>query len=132
MNELNKIAYVENDADLRFLVQLSLEEQGGFSTKTFENGYQFLAEVELFQPQLILLDVCMPGFDGISLFLEIKKKPTIEEIPVVFFTAKLSQSDLILYNALGVNKIIAKPYDPFNLASLLESFWKKYQNRSLL
>ncbi|RUR09377.1 response regulator [Legionella sp. km772] len=127
MNELNKIAYVEDDADLRFLVQLTLEEKGGFTLKTFANGQDFLAEVDAFQPQLILLDVSMPKVDGVSLFLELKKNSLLEGVPVIFFTAQLSQSDLTFYNALGVNKVIAKPYNPINLIQLLSAFWKKYQ-----
>jgi len=84
MNKLNKIVYVEDDADLRFLVHMVLQEKGGYTVRTFESGYAFLAEIEAIQPDLILLDVCMLELDGVSLFLKIKEIPSLQKAPVVF------------------------------------------------
>ena len=75
MNKLNKIVYVEDDADLRFLVHMVLEEKGGYTERTFESAYTFLAEIESKQHDLILLDVCMLELNGVSLFLKIKEIP---------------------------------------------------------
>jgi DNA-binding response OmpR family regulator len=121
MSKLNKIAYVEDDEDLRFLVQMSLEQKSDYIVKTYKSGYVFLSNINEFQPDLILLDVCMPDLDGVSLFLKIKEIPNLKTTPVVFFTAQLNPKNMSLYTSLGVKKIIAKPFNPIDLGDLLNS-----------
>jgi CheY-like chemotaxis protein len=118
-----KIAYVETDSDLLFLVKLSLENHS-YLVRTYDSGQRFLDDLA-YQPDLILLDVCMPELDGVTLFLKIKEQPSLQNVPVFFFTAKIAPRDIEHYNKIGVEKVISKPINPCKLAKIIETFWQE-------
>lgn len=124
MAVLNKILYVEDDADIREIAALALEDVGGFTLKICESGEQALQEVEEFEPQLILLDVMMPGMDGPETHAAMQEKGMINDsILVVFMTAKVHPEEVQRYKALGVEQVIAKPFDPMTLADHIRDLW---------
>ena len=83
--ELQRILYVEDDADIRAVAELALESVGGFSVKSCSSGQEALLEGPGFEPELILLDVMMPGMDGPSTFQALREIPALSATPVVFF-----------------------------------------------
>lgn len=126
---LKNIIVVEDEVDIRTILQIALEDIGGFSVKYFSSGPEALQGVDDFQPDLVLLDMMMPGMDGITVFKELQKKPAFAKIPVVFMTAKVQAAEIKQYLSLGAADVLAKPFDPMTLSQTLNTIWKKYHEQ---
>lgn len=122
---LNKILLVEDEEDIRTIAQIALEEIGKFTVQYCGSGKEALERVETFKPDLILLDVMMPGMDGLTVLQKLRKKPDFVHIPVVFMTAKVQANEITQYRVLGAADVITKPFDPLTLAQTLREIWKK-------
>lgn len=127
--ELKKILYIEDDADIRAIAQIALEDIGGFIVKFCATGYEGLAAAEAFQPDLFLLDVMMPELDGPATLQELRKLPTIKNVPTIFMTARIQQDEMASYKKLGIVDIIPKPFDPMTLAETIRKHWSNYHER---
>ncbi len=73
------------------------------------------------QPDAILLDVMMPDMDGPATFKKLQANPSTQQIPVILLTAKVLYADQRRFSELGVNSVIAKPFEPMNLAAQVAS-----------
>lgn len=124
--ELQRILYVEDEPDIRLIVQIALEDLAGFILKSCSNGNEAIAEVEAFKPDIILLDVMMPGLDGPATLNELRKLPTVKNIPVIFMTARIQEKEIAQYKVMGITDIISKPFEPLSLADTLRNYWLKY------
>ena len=87
------------------------------------SGREALVEVPARQPDLVLLDVMMPGMDGVSTLRALRSDERVCEIPVVFMTAKAQPDEVGSYRAMGALDVIAKPFDPMTLAADLRRIW---------
>lgn len=116
--------YVEDDPDIQAVAKIALETVGGFFLKICSSGEEALNEAEAFAPQLILLDVMMPGMDGLSTLKAIRQKERLAEVPVIFLSAKAQPSEVAYYKSLGALDVIAKPFDPMTLAERVRELAK--------
>ncbi len=123
--QLNKVLLVEDEDDIRTVAQMSLEDIGGFQTFCCSSGKQALIEAPKFQPDIILLDVMMPGMDGMSTLKELRQIPEVNKIPIIFLTAKVQGSEIAHYIEIGAIGVINKPFDPMTLASTVQELWEK-------
>lgn len=128
--KLTRILYAEDEPDIRAIVQIILEDVGGFTVKYCETGGQVLRDIEEFKPDLVLLDVMMPEMDGPTTLQALQKMPAYAEIPIVFITAKVQPSEINQYRAMGVADVIIKPFDPMKLVDNLNAVWKKFSSGS--
>lgn len=122
---LNKILYVEDEEDIRAVAELALESVGGFTLKSCGSGQQALREGPDFAPDLILLDVMMPGMDGPSTFEALMEIPALANTPVIFMTAKVQSDEVAYYKKLGAIDVIPKPFDPMSLADQIRGIWAR-------
>lgn len=120
---LSRILYVEDDADIREIAQLALEMVGGFKALLCASGDQALAQAPAFAPQLILLDVMMPGMDGPTTLIALRQQPELAHIPIAFMTAKVQPQEIAAYKAMGAVDVIAKPFDPMLLPQQVTDIW---------
>lgn len=123
MRDLANILVVEDEEDIRKIVQISLENVGGFKVKLSASAHEALDVLTGFTPDLILLDVMMPIMDGVSLLTKIRKVEQLNDIPVIFMTAKVQSHEIEAYKNLGVLGIITKPFDPVSLPEQIKDFW---------
>jgi CheY-like chemotaxis protein len=100
---------------LGFLVSTCLEEFGSWKVSIANHPEEGLNLAKAQKPDIILLDVMMPEMNGVTLFGLLQSEPKTQAIPVIFMTAKVQNSDLELYNSLGVKGVITKPFDPLTL-----------------
>ena len=106
---------VDDEPDIRELARLSLERVGGFTVHTAGSADEALAVVEQVRPDLVLLDVMMPGTDGPTLLGRLRRVPGGAEVPVVFLTASVTDHQLAALHALDVLGVLSKPFDPMAL-----------------
>lgn len=128
MADLNKILYVEDEPDIQAVARVALETVGGFTVEICNSGEEALNKIKEFIPDLILLDVMMPGMDGPTTLKALRKISGIAEIPAVFMTAKVQPSEVESYKKEGAVDVIAKPFDPMNLANQVREIWNSSQS----
>ncbi|MBW4934760.1 response regulator [Marinobacter sp. F4206] len=121
--ELERIMLVEDEEDIRAVAELALEAVGGFTLKTCASGHNALATIEAFQPQLIVLDVMMPGMDGPSTLGAIRQLPGFSRVPAIFMTAKVQPDEVSGYLGQGAAAVIPKPFDPMALSDRIREIW---------
>jgi len=126
MSALQRILYVEDEADIQAVAKLALEMVGGFTVKICSSGEEALREAEAFAPQLILLDVMMPGMDGPATLEGLRAIPALAAVPVVFMTAKIQPAEVAHYKSLGALDVIPKPFDPMTLSAQVASVWERH------
>jgi len=122
---LNRICYVEDDEDIQKIVRMSLERIGKMTVEVVSDPLQAIEAIKAFRPELVMLDWMMPGMDGPTLFRKMKELPGVRELPVVFITAKASQTELDELRALGAAGTISKPFSPRDLPGQLRAIWSK-------
>ncbi|MDZ7805476.1 response regulator [Thiohalophilus sp.] len=125
MSELRKILYVEDEADIQTIARLALQDVGGFELQICSNGSEALATAEDYQPDLLILDVMLPGMDGPTTLAELRKLPALSGTPALFMTAKVQPQELEQLRAQGAAEVITKPFDPMTLAETVRRIWHK-------
>jgi CheY-like chemotaxis protein len=121
---LNKILYVEDEPDIQAVAKLALEAIGGFIVKICSSGQEALKELPVFAPDVILLDVMMPGMDGPTTLKALRELGVAKNTPVIFMTAKVQPQEVAQYKALGALDVIAKPFDPMTLSASVRGIWE--------
>ena len=126
--DLTRILYVEDDPDIQAIAMMVLETISGFTVEPCSSGSEALAKAVAFQPDLVLLDVMMPGMDGPETLKGLRNFPELKATPVVFMTAKVQPQEVQGYLDLGAVGVIAKPFDPMTLAQELRDIWANNEN----
>ncbi len=122
---LDKILYVEDDPDIQAIAVMVLDAISGFTLEPCSSGSEALGKAVAFNPDLVLLDVMMPGMDGPETLHALRKLPELANTPVVFMTAKVQPQEVKGYLDLGAVGVIAKPFDPMTLADQLREIWAR-------
>lgn len=120
---LTRILMVEDNPDIQSAARLILESFGGYRVCICGSGLEALNLLRDFMPELILLDVVLPGMDGPSVLEALKNDPDTAAIPVVFMTAKAQAHEVAAYKQLGAVDVIAKPFDPVTLPATIKNIW---------
>lgn len=117
-----RILYVDDEADIREVAAMSLELDPGFEVCTAASGEEALRIAPEWKPDLILLDVMMPGMDGPTTFAMLRDQPETAATTVVFITARTQAQEVEGFRALGAKGVIAKPFDPMSLAATVRRY----------
>jgi DNA-binding response OmpR family regulator len=117
---------VEDDADIARLVRHHLESTD-FVVRTFGSVHGVLADAEKTAPALFLLDIMLPGGDGIELCRSIRKHPKLAAVPVIFVTARTTEADRILGLELGADDYIPKPFSPRELVARVKAVLRRFE-----
>ena len=121
--KLKCILYVEDEPDIRAVARLALEQIGGFEVELCATGAEALERAAARHPDLILLDVMLPGMDGPETLRRLREQEATRDIPVVFMSARVQPRELDYYRSLGVLNLVPKPFDPMTLAERLRAIW---------
>lgn len=119
---MTKILYIDDEADIREVAQMSLELDPSFEVRTCDSGSAGLAMAAEWAPDLILLDVMMPAMDGPTTLAKLREEAATANIPVVFITARTQSREVDQLKELGASGVIAKPFDPMRLASQVREY----------
>lgn len=128
MSTTLKILYVDDEADIRTIVQFAFEDEEGFELKVCASGQEALDTVADYRPALVLLDVMMPGMDGPTTMQRLHVQPGLAQLPIAFVTAKVQPQEVAHLKSLGAVDVIAKPFDPMALADHVRSLWQEVRH----
>lgn len=128
MSRLPRVLYVEDEVDIREIAEFALEEEG-FELLFCASGEEALEKVVGFAPDLILLDVMMPGLDGPTTLQKIRQTPEVSDTTVVFLTAKVQPSEVNEFLAMGAVEVIPKPFDPLALPDKIRAILAKLDGK---
>src|SRR5207245_1396363 len=117
---------VEDDPDISRLVRHHLEG-AGFVVKVVPTGNTVIAESERQRPSLFILDIMVPGKDGLELCRQIRHIPALAPTPVMFLTAKSGEADRILGLELGADDYIPKPFSPRELVDRVKAVLRRFE-----
>lgn len=125
MNTLSRILHVDDDPDIQVIAKMALEIVGEFEVLQCSNGPDTIQQAPSFLPDLILLDVMMPGMDGIETLARLRELPETQSTPVIFMTAKAQKSVRVELIECGAIEVITKPFDPMLLPDQLRAVWSR-------
>jgi DNA-binding response OmpR family regulator len=113
-----RILVVDDDADLRDAIAFTLSG-AGFAVGTAADGPAALAAIGTSRPDLVVLDVMMPGPSGIEVCRQLREDPSTASLPVILLTARTSPAFRYAGLATGANRHVLKPFDPTDLVALV-------------
>ncbi len=119
-----RILVVEDDEDIQELVRFNLAKEG-YQITLVESGEEGLESARNDKPDLVVLDLMLPGMDGLDVCRQLKNDPLTQHIPVVMLTAKGEESDIVVGLELGADDYITKPFSPKVLAARLKTVLRR-------
>ena len=117
-----RILLVDDDPRLVNIVAMYLNIEG-YEVATAQNGEEGLQEIEAQQPDLVILDVMMPGMDGLEACRRIRGNPQTANLPVLMFSALSGEDDIERARLAGANHLITKPFNLVGLGAVVRSFF---------
>jgi two-component system OmpR family response regulator len=123
-NSFQRILHVDDQSDIRGIVKLALGKIGGYTVASCSSGEEALANAPAFDPQLLLIDMTMPGMDGIALLARMRESGITA--PAIFFTARANSNDVERYRAVGAIGTLPKPFDPLKLGRQITQIWNDH------
>ena len=123
--DIKKVLLVDDDMNIRTLAQMGLEGLTDWKVELAASGAEAVAKATEMQPDLIILDVMMPGMDGPTTLGELRKVESLALVPVIFMTAKAQTHEVELYQQMGAKGIITKPFDPMTLPEDIQGILSK-------
>lgn len=127
--KIRLIFCVEDEKSIRDLIVYALKAQG-FEAVGFENGEEMLMQIENYNPELFLLDIMLPGIDGIEIMKSIRENPKTESIPVIMLTAKSDEFDKIHGLDSGADDYITKPFSVLELIARVKAAIRRSKRKS--
>ncbi|MGI5899073.1 MAG: response regulator transcription factor [Christensenellales bacterium] len=118
------IYIVEDDLNIRELESYALKNSG-YEVAEFSNGADFFQECEKLAPSLVLLDIMLPGEDGLSILRRLKKDARFSDIPVIMVTAKAAEVDAVIGLDAGADDYITKPFGIMELISRVKAVLRR-------
>ena len=123
-DSLREILYVDDEPDIREIVQMALGLVPTLSVSAVDSGLRALQSMKTKRPDLVLLDVMMPNMDGPTTLQQMRSQPELQSIPVIFMTAKAMPQEVARFRSLGAAAVIAKPFDPMLLGEQVFAIWE--------
>jgi len=128
-NQLKNILCIDDEEDIVEVAKTSFEVLSDFKVEGAIGGREGIKKAEELKPDLILLDVMMPEMDGIATLKALRENPIFSGTPIVFMTARVQPAEVAHYKTLGVEGVIAKPFDPESLVREVENYWRSFHAR---
>lgn len=120
---------VEDERNIRELIVYTLETSG-FQTRGFSSGAELFQELALEKPELILLDIMLPGEDGLEILKKLKTSTNTKEIPVIMVTARGAEYDKVLGLDSGADDYISKPFGMMEFVARVRALLRRSQTAS--
>ena len=120
-NPVKKILIVDDESSLRTLLRAVIGSEPGYDLQEACNGDEALDLIRQEKPDLVILDVMMPGQSGFEVCEKIKRSPELKDIIVLILTAKGQKTDQEWASSVGADCFLSKPFSPLELINLIEN-----------
>lgn len=127
MNVKTKVLVIDDDVNICELIRLYFEKEG-YEVMTVHNGIKAIDAFTHFAPNIVILDIMLPGADGWQVCREIRK---ISNIPIIMLTAKGETFDKVLGLELGADDYVVKPFDAKELVARVKAVLRRYEHRDI-
>ena len=127
---MKNILIIEDEEDILELIQYNLES-AGFSAEGVTRGDKGLAKARANHPDLIVLDLMLPGFNGLDICRILKSDSGTEDIPIIMVTAKGEESDIVKGLETGADDYITKPFSPKVLVARVKALMRRRRNDTI-
>ncbi len=121
---LRRVLQIDDDEDILLVAKMSLEGYGRMDVRTAVTAREGLVAVQLFRPQLVIVDYRMPEMDGLRFLQEVRRTPGGESLPVVFLTASVNEAVTHELLSAGACAVLSKPFDARRYFDALERIWR--------
>jgi two-component system, OmpR family, phosphate regulon response regulator PhoB len=122
-----RILVVEDERDISALIAYHLTKEG-YRVRTAEAGHEALESAGAERPDLMLLDLMLPGFSGYEVLQEMKRQPELAEVPIVVLTARRDEADRVMGLELGADDYVTKPFSPRELVLRVKAVLRRAQS----
>lgn len=123
-----KVFLIEDDEDIALVVQEALKREG-FEVTHFKRALEFFSHIEKEVPDLVVIDIMLPDFDGFRIARFLKNRPDFADIPVIFLTAKVSEKDKLEGFGLGADDYITKPFSIKELVARVKAVLRRAKGK---
>ena len=123
-----KILIIEDEEAIQELIRYNLERDGYTKIRSCESGELGLRAVREFTPDLILLDLMLPGIDGLTVCRRLKADPVTASIPIIMLTARGEESDIVVGLEMGADDYLPKPFSPKVLVARIHAVLRRRQS----
>ena len=120
----SRILIVDDESDIRELIRYNLQKEG-FQVKTVPSGEEALSAAKAYQPDAIVLDLMLPGIDGLQVCRQLKRDEQTRTVPVVMLTAKTEESDIVTGLEAGADDYVTKPFSPRVLTARVRAVMRR-------
>jgi len=120
------IVLLEDDADISRLVQYHLET-AGFTVRSYATIGQIVSDAERHPPSLFMLDIMVPGGDGLDLCRRLRQNPTLSVVPIIFLTARAAENDRVHGLDVGADDYITKPFGTRELLARVKAVLRRFE-----
>jgi two-component system, OmpR family, response regulator len=125
LQDCQSVLYVDDDPDICVVVQAALCLIAGLEVHTAQSGALAIDLVYDLRPDLLVLDVMMPGLDGPATYRRLRESPLIASTPVIFMTAKVLPTEIARLMHMGAIGVVQKPFDPITLGEEMLAMWSE-------
>ena len=126
-----KVLLIEDDANIRQLIRYNLEKEN-FHTMEASDGLQGLAMVRTRKPDVVLLDLMLPGMDGLEICRSLKGNTLTAALPIIMLTARSEEIDKVLGLEIGADDYMTKPFSPRELVARVKAVLRRSQKEIFL
>ena len=126
-----KILIVDDEKDIAKMLDYNLQKEG-FKTIVAYDGEEALDKVTANHPDLVILDLMLPGLDGLEVCKILKKEPKTSNIPIIMLTAKSQETDKIVGLELGADDYVTKPFSPKELLARIKAVLRRGKEKTVL
>lgn len=126
----SSVLVIEDEDDIQELVEYNLTKNG-FEVECATDGESGLKKIKSHPPDLVLLDLMLPGLDGLEVCRQLKQDPTTQKVPVVMLTARGEESDIVSGLELGAEDYITKPFSPKVLIARIRAVLRRDRGKDL-
>lgn len=127
IERLNRVICVDDDPGMLQIAKICLQDMGGISVELCSSGREALDKSVSFRPQLALVDMMMPGMDGVETVSRLRSLEHLEDLPVILVTAVMGPAEANNCHKANAIAVISKPFDPLSLVDRVQSEWEALQ-----